>query len=91
MPSSGFRLILTLISPKSGIKIGKLVGNQPYMPTSPVSSFIQKFPFKTHAGPGGAFLPAGKFLAGQRLAAPTFLLKGYAGTGKTTIVCTWWT
>jgi exodeoxyribonuclease-5 len=58
------------------------------MSTSPVSSFIRKFPFKPTLGQAELFFRLESFLLDDDLLRPTFLLKGYAGTGKTTIVCT---
>ncbi len=58
------------------------------MQTSPVSSFIKKFPFKPTAGQAELFFLLENFLQDDELLRPVFLVKGYAGTGKTTIVCT---
>lgn len=58
------------------------------MQTSPVSSFIKKFPFKPTAGQAELFFLLESFLLDEELLRPVFLVKGYAGTGKTTIVCT---
>ncbi len=58
------------------------------MSSSPISSFIRKFPFKPTLGQAELFFRLENFLLDDELMRPAFLLKGYAGTGKTTIVCT---
>ncbi len=58
------------------------------MSVSPASQLIKKFPFSPTLGQAELFVLLEQFILDKEILLPVFLMKGYAGTGKTTIVST---
>lgn len=54
--------------------------------TKPSELLLKNFPFKATIGQASFFIKMDKFLTMDTVLKPTFVLRGYAGTGKTTVI-----